>query len=70
MADVCTIVIPKMGVLSPELKLDSDGKPVSYDLFTNYAQLHPAVVALSNMWYNLWSEAPYIAQNMNYLYLS
>ena len=69
MADVCTIVIPKMGVLSPELKLDSDGKPVSYDLFTNYAQLHPAVVAQSNMWYNLWSEAPYIAQNMNYLYL-
>ena len=60
MIDVFTIVIPAGDVtVNPQVS-----EVVS--LFDAYPRLHANIVANSNTWYHLWSNASYLAENMNF----
>jgi hypothetical protein len=41
----------------------------SINLYTNYAKITPAQVALSNTWYNKWPLAPTYSQNLHWTYM-
>ena len=56
--EVFTIVIPFDVEHSPRIKSQT------FDLFRDYATLHPAVVANSNAWYNNWVTDSTIRENL------
>lgn len=61
MIDVFTIVIPEDVTTSPKVT-------EFVSLFDAYPRLHPDIIANSNTWYHLWSDASYLAENLNWSY--
>ena len=45
---MCTIVVPH------DLMRTSTIDPVTHNIFDDYATLHPAMIGMSNAWYNNW----------------
>ena len=58
MSEVFTIVVPDDVFNSPHV-----GKQ-TFDLFRDYATLHPAIIANSNTWYNNWVKCAAVRQNL------
>ena len=56
--EVFTIVVPEDVHSSPRVH------PTTFDLFSDYATLHPAMIANSNAWYNNWVTDPAIRENL------
>ena len=59
--DVLTVVVPVDYQHTPTIETKT------YDLLTDYSQLHVTNVAASCGWYNKWVTSPYIAQNMAFV---
>ena len=57
--DVYTIVEPIDVMNSPEIST------TTYNIFVDYATLHPSQVAVSNAWYRLWVKEPAIRENLS-----
>ena len=58
MGDVMTIVVPA------DVKHTMKVERRCYDLFEDYSQLHPEIVANSCAWYNRWVTNPCVKENM------
>ena len=57
--EVFTIVVPEDVSNSPKIGTQT------FDLFRDYATLHPTMVANSNAWYNNWVQEKSIRDNLN-----
>ena len=62
MIDVFTIVIPSGDVTKTGDVLEF------VSLFAACPRLHASIIANSNTWCNLWTDAPYIGENLNFSY--
>jgi hypothetical protein len=58
--DVFTVVMP--------IENSSALHKKQYDLFVDYAKVTPAMVALSNRYYNMWIDESFIPENLNLTY--
>ena len=58
--DVFTVVLPIEDTSALYSK--------QYDLFVDYAKITPAMVALSNRYYNMWIDESFIPENLNLTY--